>query len=46
MPAARRVRILDDPSRWGLKGLRVLLVEDNEINQQVAVELMQSAGWW
>ncbi|WP_269533025.1 response regulator [Chitinimonas sp. BJYL2] len=27
-----------------LAGLRVLLVEDNEINQQIAVELMQEAG--
>ena len=27
-----------------LDGLRVLLVEDNEINQQVAVELMQGVG--
>jgi two-component system sensor histidine kinase/response regulator len=28
----------------GLRGLRVLLVEDNAINQQVACELMQDAG--
>jgi two-component system sensor histidine kinase/response regulator len=27
-----------------LKGARVLLVEDNEINQQIAVELLRSAG--
>lgn len=27
-----------------LKGLRVLLAEDNEINQQIAVELLQGAG--
>jgi len=33
--AAREVR---------LDGMRVLLVEDNEINQQIAVELAQSAG--
>ncbi|HEX5398984.1 MAG TPA: response regulator, partial [Verrucomicrobiae bacterium] len=27
-----------------LKGLRVLLAEDNEINQQIAVELLEGAG--
>ncbi|MBF0624929.1 MAG: response regulator [Magnetococcales bacterium] len=27
-----------------LRGLRALLAEDNEINQQIAVELMESAG--
>ena len=34
----------NDLSRWGLKGLRVLLVEDNEINQQIGMELLQAAG--
>ena len=29
---------------YGLAGLRVLLAEDNEINQQIAVELLQSQG--
>ena len=29
---------------YGLGGLRVLLAEDNEINQQIAVELLQSQG--
>jgi two-component system, sensor histidine kinase and response regulator len=28
----------------GLEGLRVLLTEDNEMNQQIAVELLKSAG--
>jgi PAS domain S-box-containing protein len=28
----------------GLEGARVLLAEDNEINQQIAVELLRSAG--
>jgi CheY-like chemotaxis protein len=28
----------------GLRGARVLLAEDNEINQQIAVELLQGAG--
>jgi len=32
----------EDSSR--LRGLRVLLAEDNEINQQIAVELLESAG--
>jgi signal transduction histidine kinase/DNA-binding response OmpR family regulator len=27
-----------------LRGLRVLLVEDNEVNQQIAVELLEGAG--
>ena len=27
-----------------LKGLRVLLAEDNEINQQIAVELLEGVG--
>lgn len=29
---------------YALAGLKVLLVEDNEINQQIAVELLQSQG--
>ena len=29
---------------YGLTGLRVLLVEDNDINQQIAVELLKSQG--
>lgn len=29
---------------YGLDGLQVLLAEDNEINQQIAVELLQSQG--
>ena len=29
---------------YGIKGLRVLVAEDNEINQQIAVELLQSQG--
>ncbi len=34
----------DDPRRWGLEGLRVLLVEDNPINQQIACELLEIVG--
>jgi len=29
---------------WGLNGARVLVAEDNEINQQIAVELLESVG--
>jgi two-component system sensor histidine kinase/response regulator len=29
---------------WGLAGVRVLLAEDNEINQQIAVELLEAEG--
>jgi signal transduction histidine kinase/CheY-like chemotaxis protein/CHASE3 domain sensor protein len=33
-----------DEGAGRLKGMRVLLVEDNEINQQIAVELLEGAG--
>ena len=33
-----------DPVSPDATGIRVLLVEDNEVNQQVATELLQSAG--
>ena len=29
---------------YSLKGMKILLTEDNEINQQIAVELMESVG--
>jgi two-component system sensor histidine kinase/response regulator len=29
-----------------IKGARILLVEDNKINQQIATELLESAGIW
>ena len=29
---------------WGLAGARILLAEDNEINQQIAVELLELQG--
>ena len=35
---------LDDGSEARLDGMRVLLAEDNPINQQLAVELMESRG--
>ena len=34
----------DTPTPQSLQGMRVLLVEDNPINQQLAVELMQMRG--
>jgi signal transduction histidine kinase/CheY-like chemotaxis protein/HPt (histidine-containing phosphotransfer) domain-containing protein len=38
-------RLSAPPStQLALGGMRVLLVEDNEINQQIAVELLESAG--
>ncbi|HUR41614.1 MAG TPA: transporter substrate-binding domain-containing protein [Verrucomicrobiae bacterium] len=46
--AATGVDAVAVPSRSGppprLRGAHLLLVEDNEINQQVAMELLQSAG--
>jgi CheY-like chemotaxis protein len=34
----------DARKSWGLRGVRVLLAEDNEINQQIAIELLESEG--
>jgi signal transduction histidine kinase/ligand-binding sensor domain-containing protein/DNA-binding response OmpR family regulator/HPt (histidine-containing phosphotransfer) domain-containing protein len=34
----------DDARVYDAAGIRVLLVEDNEVNQQVATELLESAG--
>jgi len=34
----------NEPPVYNAKGIRVLLVEDNEMNQQVATELLESAG--
>jgi len=36
--------VTDSDGQEALKGARILLVEDNEINQQIAVELLQQAG--
>ena len=33
-----------DATSWDLSGLKVLLTEDNEINQQIAIELMEGVG--
>ncbi|MEI7895219.1 MAG: response regulator [Myxococcales bacterium] len=45
-PSARE-HVPASPDPWSapsLEGMRVLLAEDNEINQQIAVELLASAG--
>ena len=34
----------EGPAEYDARGIRVLLVEDNEMNQQVATELLESAG--
>ncbi len=39
LPAKKESRLSPDAS-----GIRILLVEDNEVNQQVATELLESAG--
>jgi two-component system sensor histidine kinase/response regulator len=38
------VQALRGDHDFGLRGLRVLLAEDNEINQQIAVELLAAVG--
>jgi PAS domain S-box-containing protein len=37
-------RVVADSDPQQLRGVRVLLAEDNEINQQIAVELLQGVG--
>lgn len=34
------------PEIEDIRGARLLLVEDNEVNQQVAIELLESEGFW
>jgi two-component system sensor histidine kinase/response regulator len=43
-PEPRRVQARRDPRLKALQGRRVLLVEDNEVNQQVARELLEDIG--
>ncbi|KUE80762.1 hybrid sensor histidine kinase/response regulator [Aeromonas schubertii] len=44
-PGGKTLQRQDTPeSSWSLSGIRVLLTEDNEINQQIAIELMESKG--
>ncbi|MDR2215259.1 MAG: response regulator [Nevskiaceae bacterium] len=38
------VEALESGADYGLHGVRLLLAEDNEINQQLAVELLESVG--
>ena len=42
--SAGRGRLGEAPEGEGLRGANVLLVEDNEINQQVAREILEGAG--
>ena len=48
LPVAEGQALLATPTRLvkprALQGLRILLVEDNELNQQVAMELLGAAG--
>jgi CheY-like chemotaxis protein len=44
-PSGTRLRAKSDDARSpDATGIRILLVEDNEVNQQVATELLESAG--
>ncbi len=46
-PGARvsRKRVEDTEAMKSIRGARILLVEDNEINQQVALEILEGAGF-
>ena len=44
LEAVRRVQHRSESAEYDARGIRVLLVEDNEMNQQVATELLESAG--
>ncbi|MEN6624445.1 MAG: response regulator, partial [Smithella sp.] len=39
-----RKKVSDDSREYSLQGAYILIVEDNELNQQLAVELLESAG--
>ena len=43
---SRRIQSHDSISLRGIQGARILLVEDNEINQQVAYELLSQARFY
>src|SRR4029077_4248236 len=45
-PAAGEIAqaVADEPQDERLSGARILLAEDNEINQQIAVELLEGFG--
>jgi two-component system sensor histidine kinase/response regulator len=42
--AARTAAVDDGEESHRLRGVRILLTEDNEINQQIAIELLEGAG--
>jgi PAS domain S-box-containing protein len=42
--SGRLRRVREDAPSPNANGIRILLVEDNEVNQQVAAELLESAG--
>lgn len=47
--AARQKKVSDSPTPQelnGIRGARLLLVEDNKINQQLALELLQGEGFY
>jgi PAS domain S-box-containing protein len=43
-PVLQRPRSPEPLRQDGLQGMRILLAEDNDINQQIAVELLESVG--
>jgi CheY-like chemotaxis protein len=43
--SSRQIGKLDMGAAHGIAGAEILLVEDNEINQQIAVELLEMAGF-
>ena len=43
-PGEAAVAVAEDAQASRLRGARILLAEDNEINQQIAVELLEGAG--
>ncbi len=45
-PSESTIQKIGENSLEGIQGARILLVEDNEINQQVAMELLTKAGFF
>lgn len=44
--AQAKMNDYEQESLESIQGARILLVEDNEINQQVAQEILETAGFW
>jgi two-component system sensor histidine kinase/response regulator len=42
--SAAVTEVMEHHGQWNLGGARLLLAEDNEINQQIALELLEGAG--